>query len=113
MGVGKGRHPENQKHQKTDRTGQDRRGKAESEGNLGSAAELRYGKLLEFQALESESVKLVKDYNPSSKMLKEEVKMRKHVAEVVSKWSGVPVTRMLEGEIQKLLIWKSACVCAS
>jgi len=76
--------------------------KAEREGNLGRAAELRYGKLLELQKqLEVESSRLA-DVQEHQKILKEEVD-EEDVAEIVSKWTGVPVTRMLEGEMQKLL----------
>jgi ATP-dependent Clp protease ATP-binding subunit ClpB len=76
--------------------------KAEREGNLGRAAELRYGKLLELQKrLESESGKLAA-IQSQQMMLKEEVD-DEDVAEIVSKWTGIPVSRMLEGEIQKLL----------
>jgi ATP-dependent Clp protease ATP-binding subunit ClpB len=76
--------------------------KAEREGNLGRAAELRYGKLLELQKqLEAGSKKLAA-VQSQQKILKEEVD-EEDVAEIVSKWTGVPVTRMLEGEVQKLL----------
>jgi len=76
--------------------------KAEREGNLGRAAELRYGMLLELKKqLETESGKLA-DVQENQKILKEEVD-DEDVAEIVSKWTGVPVTRMLEGEMQKLL----------
>jgi len=76
--------------------------KAEREGNLGRAAELRYGKLLEFQKqLESESAELAEKQS-QQKMLKEEVD-DEDVAEIVSKWTGIPVSRMLEGEMHKLL----------
>lgn len=76
--------------------------KAEREGDLSRAAELRYGRLLEFQkALEAENRKLV-DAQARRKMLKEEVD-EEDIAEVVSKWTGIPVSRMLEGEVQKLL----------
>jgi len=76
--------------------------KAEREGNLGRAAELRYGKLLELQKqLEAESKKLAV-VQSQQKILKEEVD-EEDVAEIVSKWTGVPVSRMLEGEVQKLL----------
>ena len=76
--------------------------KAEREGNLGRAAELRYGRLLELKKqLETESGKLA-DVQEHQKILKEEVD-DEDVAEIVSKWTGVPVTRMLEGEMQKLL----------
>jgi ATP-dependent Clp protease ATP-binding subunit ClpB len=76
--------------------------KAEREGDLTKASELRYGKILELQkALESENMRLAEAQH-RRKMLKEEVD-DEDVAEVVSKWTGVPVSRMLEGEIQKLL----------
>ncbi len=76
--------------------------RAEREGDLTKASELKYGKLLDLQrALEAENVRL-KDTQEKRKMLKEEVD-DEDIAEVVSKWSGVPVTRMLEGEVQKLI----------
>ena len=76
--------------------------RAEREGDLAKAAELKYGKLLELQrSLEAENNRL-KVTQEKRKMLKEEVE-DEDIAEVVSKWSGVPVTRMLEGEIQKLI----------
>jgi ATP-dependent Clp protease ATP-binding subunit ClpB len=75
---------------------------AEREGDLSRAAELRYGRLLELQrALEAENKSLA-DAQSRRKMLKEEVD-EEDIAEVVSKWTGIPVSRMLEGEIQKLL----------
>ena len=76
--------------------------KAEREGDLTKASELRYGKIIELQkALEAENIRLAEAQH-KRKMLKEEVD-DEDVAEVVSKWTGVPVSRMLEGEIQKLL----------
>jgi ATP-dependent Clp protease ATP-binding subunit ClpB len=76
--------------------------KAEREGNLGRAAELRYGKLLELQKrLDSESEKLG-IVQSATKILKEEVD-EEDIAEIVSKWTGIPVSKMLEGEMQKLL----------
>ena len=76
--------------------------RAEREGDLTKAAELKYGKLLELQrSLEAENKKLL-GAQQRRKMLKEEVD-EEDIAEVVSKWTGVPVSRMLEGEIQKLL----------
>ena len=76
--------------------------KAEREGDLGKAAELRYGRMTELQKnLEAENKRL-QDIQSHQKMLKEEVD-DEDVAEIVSKWVGVPVTRMLEGEIQKLI----------
>jgi len=76
--------------------------KAERGGDLGRAAELRYGRLLELQKqLDAASAKLAA-VQAQSKILKEEVD-EEDVAEIVSKWTGIPVTRMLEGEMQKLL----------
>ncbi|MBA4372753.1 MAG: ATP-dependent chaperone ClpB [Thermodesulfovibrio sp.] len=76
--------------------------KAEREGNLAKAAELRYGQMLELQkSLEAENARLL-DVQQKRKMLKEEVD-EEDIADVVSKWTNIPVSRMLEGEIQKLL----------
>lgn len=75
---------------------------AERDGDLSKAAELKYGKLLELQkALEKENKRL-SEAQAKRKMLKEEVD-EEDIAEVISKWTGIPVSRMLEGEIQKLL----------
>ncbi|HEC97394.1 MAG TPA: AAA family ATPase, partial [Nitrospirae bacterium] len=76
--------------------------KAEREGDLTKAAELKYGKLIELQkALEEENNKL-HDFQTRRRLLKEEVD-EEDIAEVVSKWTGIPVSRMLEGETEKLL----------
>lgn len=76
--------------------------KAEREGDLAKAAELRYGKMLELQkGLEEENEKLI-ETQKKTKMLKEEVD-EEDIAEVVSKWTGIPVSKMLEGEVKKLL----------
>jgi ATP-dependent Clp protease ATP-binding subunit ClpB len=75
---------------------------AEREGNLGRAAELKYGMLLELQKnLEEENSKLRK-IQSNRKMLKEAVD-EEDIASVVSKWTGIPVSRMLETEVQKLI----------
>ena len=75
---------------------------AERIGDLARAAELSYGTLLNLQKeLEEENQKLTA-MQADGAMLKEEVDAE-DVAEVVAKWSGIPVTRMLEGEKQKLL----------
>ncbi len=77
-------------------------GQAERLGDLARAAELTYGSLLNLQKeLESENLKLT-ELQREGAMLKEEVDAE-DVAEVVSKWTGIPVTRLLEGEKQKLL----------
>jgi ATP-dependent Clp protease ATP-binding subunit ClpB len=76
--------------------------KAERDGNLGRAAELRYGRLIDLsKQLEAENRRL-QELQSRQKMLKEEVD-EEDVAEIVSKWTGIPLNRMLEGEIQKLV----------
>ncbi|HSR13155.1 MAG TPA: ATP-dependent chaperone ClpB, partial [Thermodesulfobacteriota bacterium] len=75
---------------------------AEREGNLARVAEIRYGKLGELQKkLEGENEALA-SLQKEKKMLKEEVDAE-DVAEVVAKWTGIPVSKMMEGEIEKLL----------
>ena len=75
---------------------------AQRQGDLNRAAELRYGILTQLQKdLQSENQKLA-DLQKDQKMLKEEVDAE-DVAEVVAKWTGIPVSKMLEGELQKLL----------
>jgi ATP-dependent Clp protease ATP-binding subunit ClpB len=76
--------------------------KAEVEGNLERASELRYGVLISLQKkLEEENKKLV-SLQKDQKMLKEEVD-EEDIAQVVSKWTHIPVSKMLEGEMQKLV----------
>jgi len=75
---------------------------AERQGDLAKAAELRYGTLLNLQKdLEVENHKLA-ELQKDGAMLKEEVDAE-DVAEVVGKWTGIPVTRLLEGEKMKLV----------
>ncbi|TNF55584.1 ATP-dependent chaperone ClpB [bacterium] len=76
--------------------------KAERDGDLNRAAELKYGKLLTLQQTFDEENKKLLDQNGKSRMLKEEVG-EEDVAEIVAKWTGIPVSRMLEGEVEKLL----------
>ncbi|HKI79332.1 MAG TPA: AAA family ATPase, partial [Ignavibacteriaceae bacterium] len=76
--------------------------KFEREGNLGKVAELRYGKITELEkALKKESEELIK-IQKDKKMLKEEVDAE-DIAEVVAKWTGIPVSKMLESERSKLI----------
>lgn len=76
--------------------------RAEREGDLGKAAELRYGKLIELQKRLDKENENLSEAQKKRKMLKEEVD-EEDIAEVVSKWTGIPVSRMLEGEVQKLI----------
>src|ERR1700688_3322672 len=76
--------------------------RAEQMSDFGRAAELRYGQLNELQrALEQEQARF-RELQGDHPLLKEEVG-EEDVAAVVSRWSGVPVSKMLEGEMQKLL----------
>jgi ATP-dependent Clp protease ATP-binding subunit ClpB len=75
---------------------------AEREGNLARVAEIRYGRLIELQKNLQDANQRLSDLQKGSQMLKEEVD-DEDVAEVVSRWTGIPVTRMLEGERDKLV----------
>ena len=76
--------------------------RTERAGDLQAAAELRYGKLPELQReLESQQDELTK-LQSNLRMLKEEVD-EEDVAEVVSRWTGIPVSRLMEGEVEKLI----------
>jgi len=75
---------------------------AEREGDLGKVAELRYGVMPGLNKRLQESNEKLEKLQKTHKMLKEEVD-EEDIAQVVAKWTGIPVTRMLEGEVQKLL----------
>ena len=75
---------------------------ARNAGDLGRASELQYGKIPELeQQLNAEHEKLAA-FQSDGVMLKEEVD-EEDIAEVVAKWTGIPVSKMLEGEMQKLV----------
>jgi ATP-dependent Clp protease ATP-binding subunit ClpB len=75
---------------------------AEREVNYTRLAELQYGEMARLESdLKKEEERLA-DLQKSEKMLKEEVD-EEDVAQVVSKWTGIPVSRMLEGEMEKLV----------
>jgi ATP-dependent Clp protease ATP-binding subunit ClpB len=76
--------------------------RAQRQGDLSKASEILYGKLPDLnKELEDESKKLA-EIQKTRKMLKEEVDAE-DIAEIVSKWTGVPVSRLMEGEIEKLV----------
>jgi ATP-dependent Clp protease ATP-binding subunit ClpB len=76
--------------------------KAERQYDLNKAAELKYGKLTELEnKLKAEDTRLAEKQS-GKRLLKEEVD-EEDIAQVVSRWTGVPVTKLLEGEMQKLL----------
>jgi ATP-dependent Clp protease ATP-binding subunit ClpB len=76
--------------------------KAERQGDLGKAAELRYGTLQALQKKLGGVNQKLAELQASQKMLKEEVD-EEDVAEIVAKWTGIPVSRLLSGEVEKLL----------
>jgi ATP-dependent Clp protease ATP-binding subunit ClpB len=76
--------------------------KAEREGNLEKVAQIRYSTLIQLQEqLDKESNNL-NEIQSGQKMLKEEVDAE-DIADVVAKWTGIPVSKMLEGELEKLV----------
>ena len=76
--------------------------RAEREGNYGKVAEIRYGKLKELEADIDRIQAQLKNAQGAEAMVREEV-TADDIAEVVSKWTGIPVTRMLQSEREKLL----------
>jgi len=76
--------------------------KAEREGNLSKAAELKYGMLISLEKDIGERNAQLAEIQKDGGLLKEEVDPE-DVAEVVAKWTGIPVSRMIEGEMEKLL----------
>jgi len=75
--------------------------RAERDGDLQRAAEIRYGRMPQLESQLAEADARLKELQSGSAMLKEEV-TEEEVAEVVAAWTGVPVARLLEGEMQKL-----------
>ena len=81
--------------------------RAERDADLQRAAELRYGTLVELdRRLESENAALA-EVQRDRKFLNEEV-TEEDVAQVVSRWTGIPVSRLMEGEMQKLVHLEAA-----
>ncbi len=76
--------------------------RAEREYDLNKAAELKYGRLSELERELLEAEKKGEDRTAGPRLLKEEVD-EEDIAQVVSRWTGVPVAKLLEGEMQKLL----------
>jgi len=76
--------------------------KAEREGNLEQAAALRYGTMRDLDAEIVQKTERLNDLQSDQQMLKEEVD-EEDVAEIVAKWTGIPVSRLMEGEMSKLV----------
>ena len=76
--------------------------RAEREGDLNKAAELRYGALPQIQRDVDAASARLGEMQKNGALLREEV-TDEDIAEIVSKWTGIPVTKMLESELQKLI----------
>ena len=76
--------------------------RATREGDLNKAAEIRYGKLVALEKRLTAANAKLEETQKTGRMLKEEVD-EEDVAHVVSKWTGIPVSKMLEGEVAKLV----------
>jgi ATP-dependent Clp protease ATP-binding subunit ClpB len=76
--------------------------KAERDGNYGKVAEIRYGKIKELENKIVLAEQEIKNNAGNSKLLKESVDAE-DIAEIIAKWTGIPVNKMLEGEKSKLL----------
>jgi ATP-dependent Clp protease ATP-binding subunit ClpB len=75
---------------------------AERHADLEQAARLRYGRLSELEGQLKESEDRLREQQAGQRMLKEEVDAE-DIAEVVSKWTNIPLSKLLEGEVEKLL----------
>ena len=75
---------------------------AEKESNLEKVSELRYGKLVDLQKELDKKAKELEKIQASSKMLKEEVD-DEDIAKIVAQWTGIPMSKLIESEIEKLV----------
>ena len=78
------------------------RGEVDRETDLEKAAQLRYGRIPDLERAFEEAREKLDTIQAQDSMLKEEV-TEEDIAEVVSRWTGVPVSRLMEGEVQKLV----------
>jgi len=76
---------------------------AERRGDFGKVAEIRYGTIVGLEKGAAEKEKELAALQADKKMLKEEVD-EEDIAEIVSKWTGIPVSKMLEGEREKMIL---------
>jgi ATP-dependent Clp protease ATP-binding subunit ClpB len=75
---------------------------ATRQGNLQRAAEIRYGQMIELEQQLQVATRRLEEQTPEGSLLRGEVD-EEDIARIVAKWTGIPVSRMLEGEIQKLV----------
>ena len=71
-------------------------------GNLNRASQIRYGELFDLEAQLQNAKESLEKLQELNQMLKEKID-RETIAEIVSRWTGIPVARMMEGEVQKLI----------
>ncbi len=71
-------------------------------GNLNRASQIRYGELFDLEAQLQNAKESLEKLQELNQMLKEKID-REAIAEIVSRWTGIPVARMMEGEVQKLI----------
>ncbi|MBR9979316.1 MAG: ATP-dependent chaperone ClpB [Bacteroidetes bacterium] len=76
--------------------------KAERDGDYNRAAELKYGKLIELERRQNELNEKLEELQSEGSLLKQEV-TEEDIADVVARWTGIPVSRMLESEREKIL----------
>jgi ATP-dependent Clp protease ATP-binding subunit ClpB len=76
--------------------------RAEREGDYGKVAEIRYGKIKDLQVILDNTQVVLNEKNNGNSLIKEEV-TREDIAEVVAKWTGIPITKMLQTDREKLL----------
>ena len=76
--------------------------RAQQAGDYARASELQYGRLPQLERQIQEEEQRLADLQKSKRMLKEEVD-EEDIAEVVSRWTQIPISRLMEGEVQKLL----------
>ncbi|TDI71606.1 MAG: ATP-dependent chaperone ClpB, partial [Bacteroidetes bacterium] len=76
--------------------------KMERDGKYGEVAEIRYGRIPELERIAEESKARLQEIQKAGALLKEEIDAE-DIADILSRWTGIPVSRMLEGERSKLL----------
>lgn len=87
---------------------------AEAERNydLNRAAELKYGKLPQLQKELAEQEKIAEEAKSDSTLLRDKV-TEEEIARIVARWTGIPVSKLMEGEREKRFIWMIRCISAS
>ncbi|GMV93473.1 MAG: chaperone protein ClpB [Candidatus Hydrogenedentota bacterium] len=75
---------------------------AERAGDLNKVAQIRYGTITELQKISADLEQQLHEIQKEGSFLKEEV-TEEHIAKIVSNWTGIPVTKMMEGEMERLL----------